>query len=342
MLQKKLMFFGHPVERLCTYQYSLVASRPRPPPQPRRQRQPPTGRARQDAVASVRAEDVRSEERAVPYLPLQQLDMLKETKSWLCGSTNSIVTQQKEVDLLVNIETNTFEFRDPKLERSAALTPADRKWMDDIVKDVNESWIEGEEIGGERATAASMHFKGSDDYLRQKFEEYIIGALASVKYADFLAKGQGNGVIISDGSGDPNSINDFNMLWISEFKKTNAYEVWERVTDPLLFDLVEPRHPCNERPSVVADIGLRLTEGIQELKIEQQLAPTREAIGRTLAAGSTGFFKAVEGVRGRWLQRNTSTDEGAPSPTASPRLSQESIRPSVARQRRRPQRNLQR
>jgi hypothetical protein len=38
-----------------------------------------------------------------PYLPLQQLDMLKETKGWLCGSTNSIVTQQKEIDLLVNV-----------------------------------------------------------------------------------------------------------------------------------------------------------------------------------------------------------------------------------------------
>jgi hypothetical protein len=26
-----------------------------------------------------------------------------------------------------------------------------------------------------------------------------------------------------------------------EFKRTNAYEVWERTTDPLLFDIVEPR-----------------------------------------------------------------------------------------------------
>lgn len=38
-----------------------------------------------------------------PYLPLQQLDMLRDTRSWLCGSTNSIVAQQKEVDLLVNV-----------------------------------------------------------------------------------------------------------------------------------------------------------------------------------------------------------------------------------------------
>lgn len=42
-------------------------------------------------------------------------------------------------------------------------------------------------------------------------------------------------------AGNPDAIQDFNMLWIAEFKKTNAYEVWERVTDPLLFDLLEPR-----------------------------------------------------------------------------------------------------
>ena len=99
---------------------------------------------------------------------------------------------------------------------------------------------------------------------------------------------------------DVNSSEDFNPLWIAEFKKTNAYEVWDRTTDPMLFDIVEPRHPCNEKPTVVSDIGLRLSEGLQELKLDQQLAPTREAISRTFTAGSTGFLKAVEGVRGRF------------------------------------------
>lgn len=41
---------------------------------------------------------------------------------------------------LSQIETNTFDFRDGKLERFLSLTPADRKWIDDIVKDVNEGW----------------------------------------------------------------------------------------------------------------------------------------------------------------------------------------------------------
>lgn len=57
----------------------------------------------------------------------------------------------------------------------------------------------------------------------------------------------------------------------------------------------------------MSDIGLRLSEGIQDLKLEQQLAPTREAISRTLSAGSTNFFKAVEGVRERWQQRTVSS-----------------------------------
>ncbi|OBZ69599.1 Late secretory pathway protein avl9 [Grifola frondosa] len=239
-----------------------------------------------------------------PYLPLQQLNMLKDMSCLLCGSTNSIVTQQKEVDLLVNIETGTLEFKDPRLEHSAGLTAADRKWMDDIVRDVNEGYDE------DPNRPLGMLFKGSDDYLRQKFEEYITGALASVKYAAFLSKGQDRGIMITDGS-----------------------EVWDRVTDPLLFDLIEARHPCSEKPFVITDISLWLSEGIQELKLEQQLAPTREAISRTITTGSTNFFKAVEGMRGRWLQRNSSSTSdlsGEGSTSTSPMEVSKSDARSVA------------
>ena len=78
-----------------------------------------------------------------------------------------------------------------------------------------------------------------------------------------------------------------------------------------LFSSRRHRHPCSEKPSVVSDIGLRLSEGIQDLKLEQQLAPTREAISRTLAAGSTNFFNAVAGVRERWMQRSASSDSSS-------------------------------
>ncbi|KAF8158015.1 transport protein Avl9-domain-containing protein [Crassisporium funariophilum] len=320
MLQKRIMFFGYPVEKLCTYQYSLVALFPgllqtlddcgSPPLAARAPTlSRPTSLKTSDhksmmAFMGLPLDVFGKDSFFQPYLPLQQLDMIKETPSWLCGCTNSIITQQNEIDLLVNTDTGVFEFRDPKLERSAGLTAADRKWMDDIVTDVNESWDEADP----HKPIGVHQFKGSDDYLRAKFEEYITAALASVKYRDFVIKGENSGVIITGGSGGhPSSTEDFNPLWISEFKATNAYDVWERITDPLLFDIVEPRHPCNNKPSVVADIGLRLQEGIQDLKLEQQLAPARDAVARTLTVGSTSFFKAVEGVRGRWAQRTTSS-----------------------------------
>jgi len=125
--------------------------------------------------------------------------------------------------------------------------------------------------------------------------------------------------------GDAANADDFNSSWVAEFRNTNAYAVWDRITDPLIFDIVEPRyaspifcectelsdnrvrHPCTEKPSVVADLGLRLSEGIQDLKLDQQLAPAREAVVRTFASGSTSFLKAVEGVRERWTQQRQSS-----------------------------------
>ena len=63
-------------------------------------------------------------------------------------------------------------------------------------------------------------FKGSDDYLRTKvrvhaaasdtqchaseasqFEEYISAALATIKYTNFIVKGESKGVLISEGYG---------------------------------------------------------------------------------------------------------------------------------------------
>ncbi|KAJ6585376.1 transport protein Avl9-domain-containing protein [Mycena capillaripes] len=328
MLQKRIMFYGHPVERLCTYQYSLVSLLPgllqtlddcgspplaaRAPTLSRPTSLRTSDRKSMMAYTGLPLDIFGRDAFFQPYLPLQQLDVAADTKSWLCGSTNSIVTARKEIDLLVNTETGVLEFRDPKLEREAGLTPADRKWMDDIVKDVNDGWND------EEGRPVSMMFKGSDDYLRIKFEEYISAALASVRYRDFISKGEGNGVIISGGSGgDASSTEDFNPLWIAEFKHTNAYEVWERTTDPLLFDIVEPRHPCNEKPSVVADIGLRLQEGLQDLKLEQQLAPAREAIART----SNNFFKTIEGVRGRWVAQRESVSSVSSGSDAAKRAS---------------------
>lgn len=202
ILQKRIMFYGHPVERLCTYQYSLISLLPgllqtledcgSPPLATRAKTLTKPNSLKTSDRKSMMAYlglplDVFGKDAFFqPYIPLQQLDMIKDTGSWLCGSTNSIVTQQKVIDLLVNVsfifgslsncvqkrnwtqtETGTVEFRDPKLERSAGLTAADRKWMDEIVRDVNEGWNDEDPT-----RSAGMQFKGSDDYLRTKVGLY--------------------------------------------------------------------------------------------------------------------------------------------------------------------------
>jgi hypothetical protein len=131
-------------------------------------------------------------------------------------------------------EEGTFEFRDPKLERLVGLTAADRKWMDDIVRDVNETWDEEDHartlgmqwvqdplclcfeilmicVGSKAAMITSdlryfffcYNSHVSNQYLVSvKFEEYVSAALASVKYQEFISKGESSGVLITGGTGE--------------------------------------------------------------------------------------------------------------------------------------------
>ena len=109
-----------------------------------------------------------------------------------------------------------------------------------------------------------LRFRGSDDDLRARFEEYICAALSTVKYSDFLAKGKAGDISIvgvgksfslslqalgrlyadAIGAESGNPLVPFGEHWLGAFKETKAYTVWDSVTDPVLFDLCEPRSAC--------------------------------------------------------------------------------------------------
>jgi len=84
--------------------------------------------------------------------------------------------------------------------------------------------------------------------------------LSTVKYSDFLAKGKAGDIsivgvgespslsqslsgmsadIVGAESGNP--LVPFGEHWLGAFKETKTYAVWNSVTDPVLFDLCEPR-----------------------------------------------------------------------------------------------------
>ncbi|TRM63898.1 transport protein Avl9-domain-containing protein [Schizophyllum amplum] len=264
MLQKRIMFSGYPVERLCTYQYSLISLIPGCGSPPIAARAPtlskPTSLKTSDrksmmAYLGFPLDIFGKDSFFQPYIPLQQLDMLKDTPTWLCGSTNSIVTQQNCVTCSDGI-----------------VDAGDRKWMDDIVQAVNEGYAETED--GPMQPAMQVQIQGSDDYLRVKFEEYI--SLCWPR-CDTRTSSRRRHAIGSPGTPDMTPWMDFNPLWLQEFRATNVYELWERTTDSALFDIVEPSSTNNW--------------------------PAREAVARTLTTGSTNFFNAVAGVRERWNAR---------------------------------------
>ncbi|BEJ15278.1 hypothetical protein CspHIS471_0410450 [Cutaneotrichosporon sp. HIS471] len=344
LLQKRIMLYGYPVEMLCTYQYSLVSLVPgllmnlrdcgSPMLDARTLRTRPTSLRTSDRASLLRYMGLPlhlfgADAVFQPYLPLQQMDML-QAHSWLVGTTNQIVTQQRDCKYDLLIQDMTFEFPDHKVERLIALTAADRKWMDDIVKTVEDSWNlpEGERPG----------FLGSDDDLRNRFEEYLCAFLASIKYADFIGQ-KGAHDAAAAGVGAPaesNPLLHFGEAYTEAFRQTPAYELWDSTTDEVIFDLTEPRHPMEGKVSAFGDVGIRLAEGLHDLKIEESLAPTRAAMSSAFAAGSSSLFRAFDGVRSEVNNRLEAEKARRASATAaerernSPNGSPNGSRPSSA------------
>lgn len=128
-----------------------------------------------------------------PYLPLQQIDILQDprTRSYIIGTTNAIFLHNRDcgTDVIVSTEPGTIEFLQDSLSGILSLTSADRRWMDEIIQAVNESG----------STDSQTEYAGSDDYLRAKFEEYILTLLSSVKHAQKVTQTEDS----TEGMGNP-------------------------------------------------------------------------------------------------------------------------------------------
>lgn len=370
LLQKRIMFFGYPVEKLCVFEYTLVSLIPGLLLSLSDCSSPDldyTRRRELKVAESVKTSDRRSllrfcgcplrlfgeESFFQPYLPLQQIDMLK-ADSWLVGTTNLIFKQQREFkpDVVVDLETSTLEFPvlaptaadkaaplpvdphqppAPSLQSLVNLSPADRKWMDELVHVVVESYNPADP-----ARPTTMKYEGSEDWVRAKFEDYICSMLACVKYSDFLAKSGGGSLTSGASQGlarqqsgtstplggtapgttievsDADVLASYNAQFISAFKRTRAYSLWDRATSPLLFDLVPYKHPCGGKVSALEDVSLRLTAGLHDLRLEEQMASGREALGnagRGLYNMANTFGMEVAKRRRDWVAQQAAQQQ---------------------------------
>lgn len=173
------------------------------------------------------------------------------------------------------------------MSQLAALTPADRSWMGDVIQVVLDTWSDDDP-----AQPTTMQYKGSDDYLRSRFEEYVFGFLSTAKYAKTMA------APTVDAPLDPYSaVAQFGPGAIDLFRTTRVFQEWDGWTDETLCDLVGYKHPCSGKVTVLSDATLRLTAGLHDLRIDESLAPTREKIGAAFQAGSAGLSKVASSWR---------------------------------------------
>ncbi|CAO3596008.1 unnamed protein product [Absidia cylindrospora] len=351
LLEKRILFYGYPVERLCTFEYSLISLIPG------------LLRSLQDSGApelDISDNDLRQTEAKElengnkgsllrymglplrifekgsffqPYLPLQQIDMLKSntTKSYVVGTTNSIFFHHKsdiDIDVLVNVETGTFEFYDQKLQSIVNLTLADRRWMENIVKVVYDTWDTNDPSRPMQNT-----YLGSDDYLRARFEEYVLSLLSSTKHAqdtnvlssiqgsssqdtNVLSSIQGSSStspmaedqitsddIMLDDDKERNYVMDYGIKWWLAWRDTTNFKLWNHYTDHEIYEIVEPGHPGMGHISIL-DIQNTLTNRFRDLQLRNNLGPFGKTLSKAMSGGakavSNGGVRLLRGVDALW------------------------------------------
>lgn len=128
-----------------------------------------------------------------------------------------------------------------------------------------------------------MGYRGSEEFIRLQFEEYLLSLISAVKYRNYLAQNVGNPkATLPHIEGDPS--HDFSDEWIEYWMKTDNYRLWDTNTDSHLFDIVEPRHPCAGGLSI-DDVQRRIQQQVQDLHLDERFAVGKEVLGRNLAAG---------------------------------------------------------
>ncbi|KEY65057.1 hypothetical protein S7711_08447 [Stachybotrys chartarum IBT 7711] len=296
LLQPKMLFFGSRCDRLCMVQFSLISLIPGLIRNLQDCADPELNNYEQKLS---RPTSLKSSNRSSllsfmglplqifgkgslfgPYTPLQQLDILADfgTKSYIVGSTNSLLLQQKDrySDIIINLDEDTVTISSTSLKAALSLTAADRRWIDFLTQEINDTWDEDNP-----SRPNTLGYRGSEEFIRSQFEAYILGLISSVKFHKFLTANDGLPKT-ADAESDPAI--DYGLHWVDAWMRTENYRMWDAHTDENLFAVSEPKHPC-AGGLTIDDIQRHISEQVKELHLDERLAQGRDLLGRNLAAG---------------------------------------------------------
>ncbi|KAJ9636724.1 hypothetical protein H2201_002975 [Coniosporium apollinis] len=338
LLQPKMLFFGSHCERLCMLQFSLISLIPGLIRNLHDCADPAFNSYEESLVMPT---SLRTSERASllsymglplqifgkgslfgPYTPLQQLDLLADygTKSYVVGSTNSLLLQQKDrySDILINLDEDTIHISSPSLRSALTLTTPDRRWIDFITQAVNETWDESNP-----SRPKTMGYSGSEEFIRLQFEEYLLALLSSIKCRLYLQRHRDDPKAAIGGiEGDPAL--EFGADWIDAWMKTENFRLFDKFTDSHLFDIVPPSHPCSGGLTI-EDVQRRLAQQVAELHLDERFQVGREVVGKHLVTGqkkvSTAFnnlWADIEAMREAQRRKHEEARAAAAAAGTSP------------------------
>ncbi|KAI9193197.1 transport protein Avl9-domain-containing protein [Polychytrium aggregatum] len=319
LLEKRILFFGQRVEKLSSYQYSLVSLIPDllrhldDVGSPLLGNAPDAGHHVDSKPSALTKKLTELEDLHLaklknfglplrvfgkgcffqPYIPLQQIDVLMspETKSFLVGTSNAIFTHHKAcaIHAVVNVDTGNIEITDPALNAALALTPPDRRFIDEIAKSVTNTWNTEDPASGN-----TIEFGGSDDDLRARFELYLQTLCVSMR-----ASLEPNSSLSVSPTGGANKappkdyISDYNINFIRMWQTTTNYKLWESQTSKDMVDAMSPGHPfqgTTSLTSVQQSLAARWTE------LGKAVTPLQQSVGRALSTAEMSISKAVSSV----------------------------------------------
>ncbi|KAK1641127.1 transporter Avl9 [Colletotrichum phormii] len=317
LLQPKMLFFGSRCERLCMMQFSLISlipglirnlvdcADPELNNYEKRLARPTSLRTSdRNSLLTYMGLPLQIFGKGSlfgPYTPLQQLDILADfgTKSYIVGSTNSLLLQQRDrySDILINLDEHTVNVTSSSLKNALALSAADRRWIDYITQVVNDTW---DDANPQRPN--TMGYVGSEEFIRLQFEEYILSLVSSVKYRNHLHANPNNPrALLPHIEGDPSL--DYGNEFIEYWSRTENHRIWNGNTDSHLFDVVEPRHPC-AGGLTIDDVQRRIAQQVQDMHLDERLAVGKEVLGRNFAVGKekasnmfNKFYSDLEALR---------------------------------------------
>ncbi|ERF73900.1 hypothetical protein EPUS_05912 [Endocarpon pusillum Z07020] len=305
LLQPKMLFFGSRCERLCMMQFALISLIPGLICNLQDCADPALDQYSQNISKATSLKT--SERRSLlaymglplqifgkgsffgPYTPLQQLDILADygTKSYIVGSTNSLLLQQKDKysDILVNLDEKMVNITSTSLRTALSLPAADRRWIDFLTQTVQDTW---DPANPDRPH--TMGYAGSEEFIRLQFEEYLLALLSSVSYHNHLSSLRTTVQLQSSThtpEEDPSL--EFNSDFIHAWKETSNYALFTSLTsESSLFDIIEAKHPTAGGLSV-EDVQRRLAQQVAELHLDERVREGRETLGKHLAMGRERF-----------------------------------------------------